>query len=46
MQSVREGGRWRHCGAEAGRGATGIECRNANSIGIEMCSRKRADGSY
>ena len=21
-------------------------CRNANSIGIEMCSRKRADGSY
>ena len=32
-----------HCGARA---YWHPECRNGNSIGIEMCSRKRADGSY
>mgnify|MGYP000252412170 CR=1 FL=1 len=46
MQSVREGDTAWHCGAEAGRRYWHPECRNANSIGIEMCSRKRADGSY
>lgn len=43
MQSVREGNTAWHCGARA---YWHPECRNANSIGIEMCSRKRADGSY
>ena len=43
MQSVREGDTAWHCGAWA---YWHPECRNANSIGIEMCSRKRADGSY
>lgn len=43
MQSVREGDTAWHCGARA---YWHPECRNANSIGIEMCSRKRADGSY
>ena len=46
MQSVREGDTAWHCGAEAGRRYWHPECRNGNSIGIEMCSRKRADGSY
>ena len=46
MQSVREGDTAWHCGVEAGRRYWHPECRNANSIGIEMCSRKRADGSY
>ena len=46
MQSVREGDTAWHCGAEAGQRYWHPECRNANSIGIEMCSRKRADGSY
>lgn len=46
MQSVREGDTAWHCGAEAGRRYWHPECRNANSIGIEMCSRKCADGSY
>ena len=46
MQSVLEGDTAWHCGAEAGRRYWHPECRNANSIGIEMCSRKRADGSY
>ena len=46
IQSVREGDTAWHCGAEAGRRYWHPECRNANSIGIEMCSRKRADGSY
>ena len=46
MQSVRECDTAWHCGAEAGRRYWHPECRNANSIGIEMCSRKRADGSY
>ena len=43
MQSVREVDTAWHCGALA---YWHPECRNANSIGIEMCSRKRADGSY
>ena len=46
MQSVRECDTAWHCGAEAGRRYWHPECRNGNSIGIEMCSRKRADGSY
>ena len=43
MQSVREGDTAWHCGARA---YWHPECRNGNSIGIEMCSRKRVDGSY
>ena len=43
MQSVRECDTAWHCGARA---YWHSECRNGNSIGIEMCSRKRADGSY
>ena len=43
MQSVLEGDTAWHCGARA---YWHPECRNANSIGIEVCSRKRADGSY
>lgn len=43
MQSVLERDTAWHCGARA---YWHPECRNANSIGIEMCSRKRADGSY
>lgn len=43
MQSVSEGDTAWHCGARA---YWHPECRNDNSIGIEMCSRKRADGSY
>ena len=43
MQSVRECDTAWHCGARA---YWHPECRNDNSIGIEMCSRKRADGSY
>lgn len=43
MQSVRECDTAWHCGARA---YWHPECRNANSIGIEMCSRKRVDGSY
>ena len=43
MQSVRDGDTAWHCGARA---YWHPECRNDNSIGIEMCSRKRADGSY
>lgn len=46
MQSVHEDDTAWHCGAEAGQPYWHPECRNANSIGIEMCSRKRADGSY
>ena len=46
MQSVRECDTAWHCGAEAGQRYWHPECRNGNSIGIEMCSRKRADGSY
>ena len=43
MQAGRECDTAWHCGARA---YWHPECRNANSIGIEMCSRKRADGSY
>lgn len=43
MQSVRECDTAWHCGARA---YWHPDCRNGNSIGIEMCSRKRADGSY
>ena len=43
MQSVLECDTAWHCGARA---YWHPECRNGNSIGIEMCSRKRADGSY
>lgn len=43
MQSVRECDTAWHCGARA---YWHPECRNGNSIGIEMCSRKRVDGSY
>ena len=43
MQSVRECDTAWHCGARA---YWHPECRNGNRIGIEMCSRKRADGSY
>ena len=43
MQSVRECDTAWHCGARA---YWHPECRNGNSIGIEMCSRKRDDGSY
>ena len=46
VQSVPDSGRAWHCGAEARHPYWHSECRNANSIGIEMCSRKRADGSY
>ncbi len=46
MQSVRECDTAWHCGAEAGRRYWHPECRNANSIGIEMCSRKYANGHY
>ena len=43
MQSVREVDTAWHCGARA---YWHPECRNGNSIGIEMCSRRCADGSY
>ena len=43
MQSVLECDTAWHCGARA---YSHPECRNANSFGFEMCSRKRADGSY
>ncbi len=43
MQSVHEDDTAWHCGA---RTYWHPECRNGNSIGIEMCSRKRDDGSY
>ena len=46
MQSVREGDTAWHCGAEAGQRYWHPECRNGNSIGIEMCSRKYANGHY
>lgn len=43
MQSVKESDTAWHCGAKS---YWHPECRNSNSIGIEMCSRKHADGSY
>jgi len=43
LQSVADGDTAWHCGAAIYRHG---KCRNANSIGIELCSRKRPDGSY
>ena len=43
MQSVREGDTAWHCGARA---YWHPECRNANSIGIEMCSYKDNNGYH
>ena len=42
-QSVPDSDTAWHCGATVYRHP---KCRNANSIGIELCSRKRSDGSY
>lgn len=42
-QSVKEGDTAYHCGANTYKHK---ECRNYNSIGIELCSRKYADGTY
>lgn len=42
-QSVKEGDTAYHCGANTYKHK---ECRNANSIGIELCSRQYSDGEY
>ena len=42
-QSVKESDMAYHCGAKKYRHS---ECRNYNSIGIEMCSRKDGAGKY
>ena len=42
-QSVKESDMAYHCGAKKYRHS---ECRNYNSIGIEMCSRKDGNGKY
>lgn len=42
-QSVKDGDTAWHCGASSYRHPT---CRNANSIGIELCSRKDSKGNY
>ena len=42
-QSVKEGDTAYHCGANK---YVHPYCRNSNSIGIELCSRKDADGEY
>ena len=42
-QSVKEGDTAYHCGANVYKHK---ECRNSNSIGIELCSRQYRDGSY
>lgn len=42
-QSVDDGDTAYHCGATTYKHAS---CRNANSIGIEMCSRKTTAGAY
>lgn len=42
-QSVKEEDRAWHCGAESYRHPL---CRNSNSVGIEMCSRKDSAGEY
>lgn len=44
VQSVKDGDTAWHCGRERG-GSYYNDCRNANSIGIEMCSVKR-NGVY
>lgn len=42
-QSVKDADTAFHCGAKTYKHKT---CRNSNSIGIEMCSRKDANGNY
>ena len=42
-QSVLDGNTAYHCGAKSYKHR---ECRNDNSVGIEMCSRKDASGKY
>lgn len=42
-QSVKENDTAYHCGANIYKHK---ECRNSNSIGIELCSRQYKDGSY
>lgn len=42
-QAVKEGDTAYHCGAKS---YVHKECRNANAIGIEMCSRKDGNGRY
>ncbi len=42
-QSVKEGDTAYHCGANVYKHK---ECRNSNSIGIELCSRQYKDGRY
>lgn len=44
-QSVQDKDRAWHCGSETGKYKHPV-CRNANSIGIEMCSKKTAGGVY
>lgn len=43
MQSVKDGDTAWHCGAKK---YVHPSCRNANAIGIEMCSRKDENGHY
>lgn len=43
IQSVAVGDTAWHCGAGSYRH---VECRNANSIGVELCSRKNQAGRY
>ena len=43
VQSVHEADTAWHCGAKYPKHAY---CRNSNSVGIEMCSRKDANGNY
>lgn len=42
-QSVKDGDTAWHCGAKTYKHKT---CRNSNSIGVEMCSRKDSKGKY
>ncbi len=42
-RSVRDEDTAYHCGASVYKHP---ECRNENSIGVELCSRKNADGTY
>ena len=42
-QSVKDGDTAWHCGASSYRHEA---CRNANSIGMELCSRKDSKGNY
>lgn len=43
VQSVSDGDTAWHCGGLRYRHP---DCRNANSIGVELCSRKDAEGNY